>query len=139
MAITIVHDAIHANVPHLPPGQAAGYTTGTPDIVWTAHDWATHPGAVRICQDTRASDTTADVLDIENGAATNGEAARWWKAARQSYTAGTRPGQRMPAVYTSAGNVSALANALTSNGVTSGPRLWVAKWDGASADDIAAI
>ena len=102
MSIVLAHDAIHANVAHLPAGQAAGYTTGSSDIRWTAQDWAHHPAAVRIDQDATASDLTADVLDVERGAATNGEAAHWYTMALRSFTAGTRPGQRHPAIYTSA-------------------------------------
>jgi hypothetical protein len=139
MPITVAHDAIHVNVPHLPPGQACGYTTGTADIRWTAADWAKHPDAVRIDQDYRASDWTADVLDVERGAATNAGAAHWYTMAQRSHTAGTRPGQRHPAIYTSASNITSLVNALIAGGVKSGPGLWVAKWDFSSTDDILAI
>ena len=139
MAIVPGHDCIHANISHLPPGQSAGYTTGSPDIRWTAADWAAHPKAIRICQDTAASDTTADVLDVERGAATNSETARWYSSARTSYTAGTRPGQRLPAVYTSAANVTALVNALKAAGVSSGPRLWIANWNLSDTQAAAAV
>jgi hypothetical protein len=128
MSVAVVHDAIHANIGHLPPGVAAGYTTGSADIRWTAADWAAHPGAVRICQDT-GSDVTADCLDVERGAATNGEAAPWFKAAEKAYLAADRPGQRSPAIYTSASNVTPLVNALTAGGVTHGAALWVANWN----------
>jgi hypothetical protein len=139
MSVTVVHDAIHVNVPHLPPGMAAGYTTGSTDIQWTAADWHAHPGAVRIDQDASASDPQADVLDVESFAATNAESAGWYRRALASFNAGTRPGQRHPAIYCSAGNVTALVNALIAGGVRSGPNLWVAKWDFSSVDDIAAI
>lgn len=129
MSVVIGHDAIHANISHLPPGQAAGYTTGTPDIRWASADWAAHPGAVRICQDINASDHTADCLDIERFAASSAEAAGWYKAAQAAWFAGTRPGQRSPALYTSASNVTPLVNALIAGGVTSGPGLWVANWN----------
>jgi len=138
MAVTLAHDAIHANIGHLPPGQAAGYTTGSPAIRWTAADWKSRPGAVRICQDS-GSDHTADVLDVESGAATNAEAAPWFKAAAAAYHAGTRPGQRSPAVYTSASNVTPLVNALVAAGVKSGCGLWVANWnlgEGSAEGDI---
>ena len=90
MSIVLAHDAIHANVAHLPAGQSAGYTTGSADIRWTAQDWAHHPAAVRIDQDASATDLTADVLDVERGAATNSEAAHWYTMALRSFTAGTR-------------------------------------------------
>lgn len=139
MAVIVGHDAIHANISHLPPGQAAGYTTGSADIRWTSADWHNHPGAVRICQDAAASDHTADVLDVERGAATNGGAAGWFKAAEKSYLAADRPGQRSPAIYTSASNVTPLVNALLAGGVRTGAALWVANWDLTSAQAVADV
>jgi hypothetical protein len=129
VSVVVCHDAIHVNVPRLPPGQAAGYTTGTPMIRWTGADGAAHPGWVRICQDAAASDHTADVLDVEQYAATNSEAAGWYRAAEKSYVNADRPGQRSPALYTSASNVTPLVNALLAGGVKSGPGLWVANWN----------
>ena len=138
MAVTVGHDAIHANVSHLPPGQAAGYTTGTPDIRWTAADSGAHPGWVRICQDT-GSDHTADVLDVERYAATNADAAAWVPRARASFTSAGRPGQREPAVYTSASNVTPLVNALVAQKITSGVNLWVANWNLTDAQAVADV
>jgi hypothetical protein len=128
--ITIGYDATHQNIAHLPPGQqAAGYTTGSPDIKWTAADWAAHPGALRIDQDFAASDFTADYLDVEQFAATDAEVATWYKNALASYHNATRPGQRWPGFYTSANNVTPLVNALIAGGVTTGPRLIIANWN----------
>jgi hypothetical protein len=129
MSVVVGHDAIHANIGRLPAGPCAGYTTGSADIRWTANDWITHPGAVRICQDAAASDHTADVLDVERYAATNAEAAGWFKAAEKAYLSGARPGQRSPAIYTSASNVTPLVNALIAGGVKDGCGLWVANWN----------
>ena len=141
-SLTLVHDAIHANITHLPPGPSAGYTTGTPDIRWTTTDWQHHPAAIRIDQDIAASDFTADVLDVERGAASNSVAASWYRQTRAAYDAGKRPGQRQPAIYTSAANVTDLVNALIADGVHSGPGLWVANWNltdaQGSADVVAA-
>jgi LysM repeat protein len=128
-SLTIVHDAIHANITHLPPGPSAGYTTGTPDIRWTTTDWQHHPAALRIDQDASATDHTADVLDVERGAATFADCPGWYKAALHSYTTAARPGQRHPAIYTSAASVTAVVNALNAGGVHSGPGLWVANWN----------
>ena len=123
-------DATHANIGQLPPGlQYAGYSTGSPDIRWTPEDWAAHPGALRIDQDASASDGTADYLDVERGAATNAEASSWYRRALMSYRAATRPGQRAPGFYTSQSNVTPLVNALIAGGVTSGPKLIIARWD----------
>lgn len=89
----VVYDATHANIGQLPKGvQVAGYTTGSAGIQWTAQDWAAHPGAVRIDQDPAASDPTADILDIEAGAATPASAPDWVKRARASYESQARPG-----------------------------------------------
>jgi len=128
MAVVTGHDAIHANIAHLPPGQTAGYTTGSPAIRWTAADWKAHPMGVRICQD-NGSDHTADVLDVETGAATNGDAVEWVPKAQAAFDAVTRPGQRRCTIYTSQSNVTPLVNALTAHGINSGVRLWVANWN----------
>lgn len=128
MSIVPAHDAIHDNIGSLPPGQGAGYTTGTPDIRWTDPDWAAHPGAVRIDQDFAASDPSADVLDVENGAATFSDCPVWAKKAIADFNAGVRHGQRRPAIYFSASNVHDVVNALVNGGVTSGVGLWVASW-----------
>lgn len=141
-------DCMAGNIGTVPKGhQLAGYTTGTDgtggtlEIRWTEEQFAAHPGTVRICQDLGATDVTADVLDVEQGAATMAEAARWYKDALRSYTNAIRPGQRRPAIYINAANVTPLVNALIANGVGQGPRLWVAKWDfsqGNALDEIAA-
>lgn len=133
-------DCIHINVPSAPRGaQLAGYTTGTPDIQWTDADWAKFPGAVRIDQDFAAVDHSADVLDVESGAATPGDCPHWATSATADFFAATRPGQRMPAVYTSADNVTNVANALVNNGVKSGVGLWVANWNLTESQAIADV
>lgn len=138
VSLVLAHDAIHANVPHLPAGQVCGYVTGTPDIVWTAADWAAHPGAVRIDQDPAASDPTADVLDVERGAATPADCAAWARRAVADFAAATRPGQRWPAIYTSASNVTPVVNALVAGGVAN-INLWVANWNFTASDADAAV
>ena len=131
------YDATHAGLPAVPGGaQVAGYSTGTDGsngtvpILWDAADAAAHPGWIQIDQspDLTALDEQADVLDIESGAATNTECAQWYTAALANYQSAARPGQRWPAIYTSLSNVTALVNQLIADGVTSGPRLWVAHW-----------
>jgi Putative peptidoglycan binding domain len=128
MATVTGADATHQNINALPPGQAAGYTSGSSDIAWTAADWARHPGAVRIDQDAAASDSTADVLDVESGAATPAECPVWAAKALFSFKSDKRPGQRSPAIYTSQSNVTNVVNALVSGGITSGIGLCVAHW-----------
>jgi hypothetical protein len=123
----VAHDAIHENITKLPAGQACGYTTGSSAIQWTAADFAAHLGAVRICQDAGATDTTADVLDVERGAATNNEVAAWAKEALANFDSAKRPGQRKPAIYTSLNNVPAVVQALKAGGATAS--LWLADWN----------
>ena len=140
MSIVIGYDATHANIGSLPTGaQAAGYSTGSGGVPWTAQDWAAHPGALRICQDPEASDTTADYLDVEQGAAVTGACARWAKAALAAWNAGSRPGQRKPAVYMSASNVTSVVNALIAGGARSGVGLVVANWNLAQAQAAAQV
>jgi hypothetical protein len=142
MAFILAQDATHENIAHLPAGhQAAGYTTGTPPIQWTAADWEAHPGAVRIDQSPvlTAIDETSDVLDVENGAATPAECATWYKAALANFEKTARAGQRRPALYVNQSNVTPVANALIAGGVPSGPKLWIANWNDTTAEAIAAI
>lgn len=131
MTISIVpaFDAIRVNISHLPHGQHCGYTTGGGDIEWTPAQFEADPDAVRICQDAAATDGTADVLDVERGAATLADIPGWVHRAHMSYAAVARPGQREPAIYTSASNVTAVANVLKEAGLTSKVFLWMADWN----------
>ena len=136
------HDATHANIAHLPAGQAAGYVTGSPDIMWTDADWFDHPDAVRIDQspvDT-GFDETADALDMERGAATLADIPKWAKAAIDNFDHSVRPGQREPLVYCSADNAAGVASTLVVNGLGSGRvGLWIAHWDISQAQAIAEL
>jgi hypothetical protein len=139
IATVTVCDAVGANVAHLPHGQAAGYTTGSGVVPWSAADWKAHPGAVRICQNPSASDVTADCLDVEAGAATIGVAAQWAEAAAANFAAGKRPGQRHPAIYMSLSSVTPVVNALIAGGIAEGPGLWVANWNLTAAEATALV
>lgn len=130
MTAILAYDATHLNINRLPrESQDAGYTTGTSDIRWTNADWRNHPHAVRIDQDFAASDPSADVLDVENGAATIADCPVWAKRAETDYNNITRVGQRTPAIYTSESNLTAVANSLVNGGIKSGVGLWVANWN----------
>lgn len=126
VAITSALDAPGFNFTALPKGgQVCGYTTGSGGVKWTDAMWKAFPSAVRICQDPGASDHTADVLDVEAGAATIAECAAWKKAADQSFANTLRPGQREPAIYCSQSMVTPVVNALVAGGIKRCP-LWVA-------------
>lgn len=127
MSITFVLDATHQNVGAIPAGMlAALYTTGSPDIKATPTDFANHPNAIHICQD-RGSDVTADIIDMENGAATTQEAVDFINNARHSFWTVARPGQRWPGIYLSRNRVTEQANALVAANLTKVP-LWIAQW-----------
>lgn len=139
MSITLAFDATHLFIGQLPRGvQACGYTTGSGGIAWTPADWAAHPGAVRIDQDAAASDGTADILDVENGAATLADIPGWVRRARASFATAVRPGQRTPAVYCSFSNVTPVCNVMAAAGIT-GVGLWVADWNFTELQAIADI
>lgn len=122
-------DAPGYNISSLPHGlHYAGYTTGSGGVAWTADQWKAHPAAVRICQDVGATDITADVLDVESGAATLSDTPVWAKKAMAAFRDGVRPGQRSPAIYCSRSNVTPVVNALIHGGVESGIKLFVADW-----------
>jgi hypothetical protein len=84
-------DAIHANVPQLAAAagieMVAGYVTGSPEIAWTAADWALFPDVPHVTIDqgyTGSPVPTAVVRDVESGAWSAGSAvgSRPWTAAR---------------------------------------------------------
>ena len=138
------YDCTGANLakvlPLIPPGaQLAGYATGSGGVPWSAAQWAAHPAAVRIDQDPAASDPTADVLDVEFGAATPADCPGWVRRAQADYARGARPGQRWPAIYFSASNVHIVADALVRGGVTSGAGFWIADWNFTSAQAFADV
>jgi hypothetical protein len=129
MSFTLAYDVTGAFYGTQPAGhQLCGYLTGSDGIAWTPAMWAAHPGAVRIDQDPDASVPSADVLDVERGAATPAEAAAWARQAMFDFTHAVRPGQRQPSVYCSASTVTTVVNALNAGGVGAGVGLWVANW-----------
>lgn len=140
MSIQIAYDCIRANIGRAPAGLLAGYTTGSSDIRWTAADWKAHPDAVRIDQDPAASDDTADVLDVEAGAATLADVPGWSRRALASYRSGKRPGQRSPLIYMSQVNVTPVANVLTGAGLADGSvGLFIANWNLSQAQAVAEV
>lgn len=65
-------DTIHADVDNIPADfpKVCGYTTGTPDIQWTAQDWARfrHSAKIRLNQQDGSDPFNCDGFDIEPGA-----------------------------------------------------------------------
>lgn len=130
METQLVYDATHADVSGLPGNYlAAGYVTGSADIVWTDADWAKHPKALRIDQSPISGlwDGTADADDYENGAVLLDQLAMRAKGRQAAFQKGVRPGQREPLVYVSYSNMTPVVNALIAGGVKS-LGLWVARW-----------
>lgn len=140
--ITVVYDATHANIKSLPKGASyAGYVTGSGSVPWTSQDFQEFPDAVRIDQTPASTqwDDLADVDDFERGTVTLDELAPRAKARLANFKSGKRPGQRMPAVYMSASDVTNVVNALIKGGVNSGVGLWVANWNLTQTDGIGDI
>jgi hypothetical protein len=143
MSFTFAFDAIADDYEYLPADyQAAGYDTGGPGVAWTQEMWDAHPGAVHVDQDPYdGSLFTSDVLDCEAGAVPVGspQIPAWAKNAQASWNEAKRPGQRRPALYCSASNVTANVNALIAGGITAGVGLWVASWGIGTAAAVAEI
>ena len=138
MTVQIVIDATHRNILAIPKGTlAALYTTGSQDIQATQTDFDNHPNAVRICQD-HGSDVTADIIDMETGAATPQDVITWLGKARNSFNSNMRPGQRWPGVYLSLSRLTEQANALVAAHDNNVP-LWIAEWGLSQATALANI
>lgn len=127
MSTTIAYDAPAANVSTMPAGQHCGYITGTPDIQWSSAQFVADPSAVRIDQSPTldSPNELADVLDVENGAATVNDIVPWVEAAIAKFDAASRPGQRKPMIYCSGDTLTPAANALNAAGLHNVP-FWLA-------------
>lgn len=118
-------DVTHQNIEHAPAPnsglQAALYLTGTSDIMATGPDLAKYPNALRIAQwPVIATDEIAipDFFDAEARAITVEMLPALVSNAITHYHAGTRPGQRWPAIYCGdQANPTEVANALDAAGL----------------------
>lgn len=131
MQLTTVYDCMGSNLDKfsVPAGVLmAGYTTGQGGVPWTAKQFAANPRAVRIDQSpvNTPADELADVLDVENAAATIADTPEWVKAAWANYRANKRPGQRTPVIYMSKSTVTPVVNAFIVAGVTADVGIWLA-------------
>ena len=129
--LTTVYDCMGANLGKFPVPAGvllAGYVTGSGAVPWTAAQFAAHPTAIRIDQSpvNTALDELADVLDVENGAATLADIPGWLHAARGNYHAAARPGQRQPAVYCNQSTLTPVANTLVKAGIAGPVPIWLA-------------
>jgi hypothetical protein len=134
LEIVVAYDCTGADLGKFPMPRGVGlvgYVTGSQGVPWTAAQFAQHPDAVRIDQSpiNTPADELADEADYEAGAVTLADLPAWYRAALANYNKAARPGQRAPAVYASASNITPVCNAFVAAGITSGPRLHVAHWD----------
>lgn len=100
-----------------------GYGTGA--YTWSAADWARFPAASHCVIDITGSNPTADVLDIENGAATPAQAPAWTRAHAKS--------SGFPAIlYVNRSNQPTVEDVMTAAGLGLGHDYvwWVATLDG---------
>ena len=120
------YDATTGNENLLPLDvQAGGYDTGG-GIAWTPAQFARHIRpypAYHYDQDPNAADPTADLLDVEAGAATEWEILDWLRRARACFARNARPGQRWPGLYMSENNVPGAVVILHNAGVVNVPFL----------------
>lgn len=131
MNLTTVYDCMGSNLGKFPVPHGvllAGYVTGNGGVPWTPQQFAAHPDAIRIDQSPQntPADELADVLDVEQQAATLADIPAWVDAARINYATRRRPGQRMPCIYMNQSTVTPVANTLIRAGLTSGIYLWLA-------------
>lgn len=143
---TIGCDAIAANLGRVPSGvQLASYVTQAhpgDGIAMSAGQLAANPGIIRIAQSPLLGADEAphaDVLDMEDLAATLSDCAPWAIDAQSNFDKGTRPGQRRPAIYCSQGKVHDVVNSLVGGGVKSGVGLWLANWSITQSQAIADV
>lgn len=135
-----------STIPRPAPGAIALYVTqvggGSGFIAATPAQLAQYPDCIKIAQLPTGDPFWADVLDYEAGAADDQEVGPWAKGALAAFRADSHPGQRSPAIYVSANNVTHVVNLLIAAGVTEGIGLIIANWNltepQAQADVIAA-
>ena len=93
----------------------AGYLDG--EYAWTPDDWRRFPNAVKITITITAT-TQGDVLDVETGDATSGQAPGWVKARRMS-------GYVQPTIYCNRSTVQSVIGACTAEKLTLDVDYWI--------------
>jgi hypothetical protein len=132
-------DSTHGSVPNVPLSttKVAGYVTGSPDIQWTTADWARFPKASKVRIDQAPGGHAfatggAEVLDVENGAATiaNAVAGVLERQKKNEYST----------IYISQSNLTALQDALrAAKAVMNRVGFWVANWSLSETEAAAAL
>lgn len=118
-------DTVHVTVNNVPADapKVAGYTTGTPDIQWTAGDWSRfkRSARVRINQHPAITDSGLDVIDLE---------ARDWTLglAIEECLRRKRRGIRTT-IYLSLSRLIQTRLAVSAAGLVGFVRFWIADWD----------
>nr|WP_240490884.1 glycoside hydrolase family 25 protein [Amycolatopsis vancoresmycina] len=115
------------------PGDArmvAGYIDRIKLAPWSAADWARFPNAVKVTIVKKAATNDGDVLDVEPGDASPGEAPGWVQMRR---AAGADP-----TIYCSLALWPSVRNAFSAAGVAE-PHYWIAHYDGDPAIPAGAI
>ena len=132
MDLTTVYDCMGSNLGKFPVPHGvlmAGYTTGNGGVPWTPAQFAAHPGAIRIDQSplNTPADELADLLDVEQFAATIADIPAWVSAAQVNWRRAVRPGQRWPAVYLTKSAETPAANTMIAAHITSGVPLFLSE------------
>lgn len=116
----LMADTIGATAHNIPASmpRIGGYVTGSDNILWPKAQFARFGGKpmARINQSANPQANVGNVLDVENGAATIAEAAKWAKAT---------PG---PSIYINQSQVDELTAALKAAGIVT-CSLWLADWN----------
>jgi hypothetical protein len=131
MNTLIAVDTVHTYVPNIPAGDASiqqvnGYVTqegDTAGIEWSQADWDRFPDYIKhtIAQLNSGNPLTADILDVETGAASDAEAVRW--------ALGKLAAQEIAVIYVDAANADDLTQSLAEEGVSVwNTYLWLADW-----------
>lgn len=123
-SFTDMADTIHLTVHNIPTSfkKVAGYDTGSPDILWTAVDWARFPnsGRVHVNQDPSTGPYRGNVLDVEEGAWSIPQAV---EACKARHAAG-----RFCNIYIQESNLHEFILECKQEGVKD-VRMWVADWN----------
>jgi len=110
-------DTIGGSAHNVPAGtpRVAGYVTGSGDVPWSVADWSRFRAAaqVRIAQAPGTDPITADVLDVETGAAMPADSPGW-------ILSRIAAGYTWSVIYGTAGTLAAVRAAL----IAAGPEGW---------------